>query len=159
MKRLGVVLLAVLAACGMQWQFSPKPNVTEFKSLNDTLKLGQLALPNGALKVLNEAARSARQSQLELGGCATLEARKGYLFYVSDPYVSFAYTSRDSMGLVCRTDAVLWHTHVDVDDLPALRCQPSETDVKNTPVLGIIVCGIGKDSLIPFGWKRAKAGQ
>lgn len=118
----------------------------------------QVVMPDGAWSVLKEAARASATSGVELGGCAKLVERKGLRFVVKDPYASAFNNKPRSLVMRCRPNEVLWHTHMQLELVEAIRCMPSPTDLANlgSRPLGLIVCGTTPQRVVAYGWKDEK---
>lgn len=153
--------MGLVASCA-SWTTSETVYVQDIRTLGDASRLAQLVVPDGTVKALNGAARSAAATKRELGGCARLVRRSGMKFYVDEPYVSYIEQSRDGVTVVCKPKEVIWHTHVDPEQDPKERCQPSEMDVQEGikySALGIIVCGQGVDNFLLYGWENKGGGR
>lgn len=109
-----------------------------------------------SLRLFDSTIRAARHERVEMGGCfryfpiATTRII-AYEARVHDMRRKFLEVTVD-----CPVDQGVWHTHWITPDDTAwnprdLRCAPSERDRQlNAHLFGIVVCGIGRDSLVGF---------
>lgn len=136
------ILVAILVACAT---LPPDLIVTD----------PQIVADKESQALFDDAIRWSRLHGLETGGCFKVWKVIGNNVIVTDAVESVNWRRAHVVQLRCGRRDGIWHTHWSPEDSSRVGCnvQQRAKDVfliGPESILGLVVCGVGRDSLIPF---------
>lgn len=113
-----------------------------------------------AQRLFDDAITWSRQHELETGGCFTIHRIIGQNIIAVDARERVVWRRKHTVAVNCPTGSSIWHTHWQPrNDTLYAGCNvqrgadPRLID-PSTP-LGLVICGVGRDSVIPYTYSAA----
>lgn len=116
-----------------------------------------IVLPEKEAQALfNDAIQWSRINHLETGGCFRVFHSTGRYVIVVDVVERVEWRRQHRVHLDCKPTDGIWHTHWQTESAEFVGCNMSRAAdlylISPAAALGIVVCGLGKDSVIPYSY-------
>lgn len=151
---LAILIIGAHQACTEAQQ---RPAVPEnLKPARDTARVAKIIPTQAAQQVFDDAIRHGRKNKLEEGGCATLVHVIGRTFWIAEARVSSVDATENTVVVVCKPEEVRWHTHYTPATRTTAGCEQGSYDWPTNASVELVICGIGRDSIVPFYWRKPR---
>lgn len=151
--KLTLTVCAALVACAA----TVLPSGKDTNLAPDLIVRHPIILPDGTSQALfNDALRWSRENHLETGGCFSVYRVVGDKIIVTDAIEKVYWRREDKVLLQCAPRDGIWHTHWKPEDKATVGCNVKRAAdlylINEQSVLGLIICGIGRDSIKPYDY-------
>ena len=155
MKVLSVIYAAVLACATTA---SPSSERIEIRVSEPVI-----IASNETQAVFDDAIAWSREHQLETGGCFTVFKVIGNKVFITDAVERVIWRRGAWVQLDCADTAAIWHTHWQEETSATVGCNVARAQdivsISPDAALGLVICGAGRDSVIPYTHSVAEAKE